>query len=469
MFRCKQCGSELHRWQGRCSRCGTWGSLEAKARVERTSSGTEAARAPPQPVPLAEVATQPLPRRSTGFAELDRVLGGGLVPGSTVLLGGEPGIGKSTLLLAVCDRTEGPVLYVAGEESPAQVALRARRLGLGQLSAGGQERGDGLALVDCTDPTRIAALLETERPALCVVDSIQSMRSPEASGLAGGPGQVRAAADVLVPAARASGCALVLVGQVTKIGGIAGPRLLEHAVDTVVFFEGHRHQSVRALRSIKNRFGACDEIGLFEMGDKGLEEVRDASRLLLAEHGQAGPGSVVACVVEGRRAICVEVQALLVGTDRATPRRRARGVDPRRCELLTGVVESHYSAAIARRDVFVNVAGGLTVTDPGLDLALAIAVLSAQLRAAPPQDAVLLGEVGLRGEVRPVGHTQLRLKEIKALGFRSAYAPRGTAPIPGLALQEVRNVHDVLRPETTASRTTAAGATGPSAAARAPP
>jgi len=455
MFRCKECGSEAPRWQGRCARCGAWGSLDALAPPVRAPCGAEAARAPPRPIPLAEVATDPVARRSTGFAELDRVLGGGLVPGSTVLLGGEPGIGKSTLLLGVCDRAEGAALYVAGEESPAQVALRARRLGLKQLVKSG-----GLTLVDCTNPAQIAALLESERPALCVVDSIQSMRSPDASGLAGGPGQVRAAADVLLPAARASGCALVLVGQVTKIGGIAGPRLLEHAVDTVVFFEGSRHLSVRALRSIKNRFGACDEIGLFEMGEKGLVEVRDASKLLLAERGQAGPGSVIACVVEGRRAICVEVQALLVGTDRSAPRRRARGVDSRRCELLTGVVESHYSAAIGRRDVFVNVAGGLTVTDPGLDLALAIAVLSAQLRTAPPENVVLLGEVGLRGEVRPVAHTQLRLKEAKALGFQRAYAPRGTRTIEGIAVEQVASVHDVLRPK---------GATPCAAAAREPP
>jgi len=384
---------------------------------------------------LCEVATEPVPRRASGYGELDRVLGGGLVPGSCVLVGGEPGIGKSTLLLAACARSGGRALYASGEEAADQVALRARRLGVG---------GDDLLLLDTNDTDQVAQALLTLRPEVCVVDSVQTLHARECEGAPGGPAQVRAAAEVLVPAARASGAAVLLVGQVTKEGGLAGPRTLEHAVDTVLFFEGDRHMGLRALRAIKNRYGPTDEIGLFEMREDGLHEVREASRFLVAEQRAAGPGSVVAAVVEGRRALCVEVQALLVGDNRTSARRRAQGADPRRAELLVGVIESLFCASVGFRDVFANVVGGLTVHDTGLDLALAAAVLGAQWGREVPPDAVVLGEVGLRGEVRSVPQPTGRLKEARAMGFRRAYVPAGTPPLEGIDCVPVTRVHEVF-------------------------
>jgi DNA repair protein RadA/Sms len=428
MFACNECGASTARWAGRCARCGAWNSLKA--------ADHERARPPPvEPRLLTEVATDPLRRHGSGCAEFDRVLGGGLVPGSAVLVGGEPGIGKSTLLLALCARLGARTLYVAGEESPRQIALRARRLGLA---------AETLLVLDTTDTDAVAAAVASERPLVCVVDSVQTLRAPDVDGVPGGPAQVRTAAERLVHVTRTAGTALLLVGQVTKVGGLAGPRYLEHAVDTVVLFEGDRHLSVRALRVIKNRFGATDEIGLYEMREDGLHAVRHASDLLLADRGDAGPGSVVACVVEGRRALCVEVQALLVGDKRIPPRRRAQGVDPRRLEVLAGVVQSYYAGRIHDRDLFVNVVGGLSISDTGLDLAVCAAVEGLQQGTSVPADAVVVGEVGLRGEVRPVPRLDARLKEIRAMGFRTAFVPKGTRPLEGLAVREVTRVTEVL-------------------------
>jgi len=428
MFACDECGGQTARWAGRCARCGAWNSLKA--------TDHERARPPPaEPRLLSEVATDPLRRHGSGCTEFDRVLGGGLVPGSAVLVGGEPGIGKSTLLLALCARLGERTLYVAGEESPRQIALRARRLGLD---------GEALLVLDSTDTDVVAATIRSVRPLLCVVDSVQTLRAPDVDGVPGGPAQVRTAAERLVSATRTAETALLLVGQVTKVGGLAGPRYLEHAVDTVVLFEGDRHLSVRALRVVKNRFGATDEIGLFEMRDDGLHAVHHASDLLLSDRADAGPGAVVACVVEGRRALCVEVQALLVGEKRLPPRRRAQGVDPRRLELLAGVVQSFHAPRISDRDLFVNVVGGLSISDTGLDLAVCAAVAGAQLHATVPADAVVVGEVGLRGEVRPVPRLDARLKEARAMGFRTAFVPKGTRPLDGLDVREVARVNEVL-------------------------
>ena len=430
-FACTECGSPSARWEGRCFRCGAWGTLEGAG---------DPPPAVPEPVALAEVGLESVGRRSSGLAELDRVLGGGAVPGSCVLVGGEPGIGKSTLLLEMCARSGGSALYVAGEEAPDQVALRARRLGLA---------ADALFLLDSTDTRAIAELVRRERPRVCVVDSVQTLLTAEVDGAPGGPAQVRAAAEALVPAARASKAALFLVGQVTKVGGLAGPRTLEHAVDAVLLFEGDRQMSIRALRAVKNRYGPTDEIGLFEMRDDGLHEVRNASDLLLRFRQGAGPGSVVAAVVEGRRALCVEVQALLVGDKRYTPRRRAQGVDPRRVELLVGVLESLLEHKVAERDVFVNVVGGLTVRDTGLDLGLTAAVLGAQRGRRVDPAAVVIGEVGLRGEVRPVPQITARLKEARAMGFRKAFVPADTPPLEGIETVAVSRVNEVLEPEDT--------------------
>jgi len=389
----------------------------------------------PEPVQLASLNAEDDPRRPTGLDELDRVLGGGAVPGSVVLLGGEPGIGKSTLLLEVAAAAKGDALYAAGEESPTQVARRARRLGLTDC---------GMRVIGCTDTAEIVACLEAHRPKLCVIDSVQTLQTPGASGSPGGPSQVRAAADELVPVARRTGTVLLLVGQVTKVGGLAGPRMLEHAVDVVLLFEGDRHTAFRVLRGVKNRYGPTDEIGLFEMREDGLHQVRNASQRLLAERGEPGPGALVGVAVEGRRALCLEVQALIVGDNRTSPRRRGQGVDPRRLELLVGVVESLFCAKVQQREVFVNVVGGLSTRDPGLDLAIAASVLSAQQGDAVPHDVVAIGEVGLRGEVRSVSHMTARLKEARAMGFTRAVVPTGTPPIDGMRLRQIRRIHQLF-------------------------
>ena len=431
MFACNECGARAPRWQGRCNHCGAWSSLEAQTAPKARAS----ARDPPTLLALDSIDTEASPRRPTSSAELDRVLGGGAVPGSVVLVGGEPGIGKSTLLLAVCANMRGRAVYVCGEEAPSQIARRAKRLGV--------ESSD-LKLLDSNDTAIVAAALDNCD--VCVVDSLQTLKTDDAGGSPGGPAQVRAAAEVLVPAARATGACVFLVGQVTKVGGLAGPRTLEHAVDAVLLFEGDRHLSVRALRAVKNRFGPTDEIGLFEMRDDGLREVRSGSDLLLAERGSGGPGAVVAGIVSGRRALCVEVQALLVGNDRHAPRRRAQGIDPRRAELLVGVVESLYCGEVSKRDVFLNVVGGISVQDTGLDLAVAAAVFGAQLGRGVDANAVVIGEVGLRGEVRAVPRSVARLKEARAMGFAKAYVPRGTPPLEGIATVEVSRVDEVFPP-----------------------
>jgi len=432
MFVCNDCGASAPRWQGRCPRCGAWAALEAKGEVPKRQ------RDLPRPVPIGQVVTGTIERRPTGYAEVDRVLGGGAVPGSAVLIGGEPGIGKSTLLLGLCARIDGATLYVTGEEAPDQVVLRARRLGM--------EGAAGLRLLDSTDTQAVAATLLAERPALCVVDSIQTMRCSDVDGAPGGPAQVRAAAEHLVPAARQSKTCLVLIGQVTKVGGLAGPRTVEHAVDAVLLFEGDRQLSVRALRAVKNRFGPTDEIGLFEMRADGLHEVRDASGLLLSDRTQTGPGSVVAAAMEGRRALCVEVQALVVGENKGIPRRRAQGVDQRRLELLVGVSEALFSGGLSGRDVFVNVVGGLTVRDTALDLAVCAAVLGAHWGTAVEPGAIVMGEVGLRGEVRSVPQPLARLKEARAMGFSKAYVPAGSPSLEGIETIAVERVSEVLKP-----------------------
>ncbi len=428
MYQCRECGAQSPRWQGRCPKCGAWGALVA-------ANESHARPPPPQARPLREFEGQTIERRPSGVAEFDRVLGGGLVPGSVVLVGGEPGIGKSTLLLGLCGRIGTSTVFVAGEESPAQVAHRARRLGLS---------GDNPRLLDSTDTDEIADALRADPPDVCVIDSVQTLRTRDVDGAPGGPAQVRAAAEKLIPVARATRAVLILVGQVTKVGGLAGPRTLEHAVDAVVLFEGDRHLTMRTLRTVKNRFGPTDEIGLLEMREDGLHEVRNPSALFLSGMGSPGPGAAIACVVEGRRALCIEVQALVVGDDRSGPRRRAQGLDPRRFELLVGVVESLYCGVLSKRDVYANVVGGLTIQDTGLDLALATAVMSAQFGVPLDARTVVIGEVGLRGEVRPVPRTELRLKEARALGFEKAVVPPRTPALKGLQTIPVDRVDKVL-------------------------
>ena len=433
-FVCQACAESFLRWEGQCRACGAWNTLvetvvREPARGKGGSARSAAARGGrPEgdgPTSLAAVVEPAVPRRPVGIGELDRVLGGGLVEGSLVLVGGEPGIGKSTLLLqtaAGIARTGGAtVLYATGEESAAQVRLRAARLGLLEGPA-----GDGIRVVAEADVGRIMEIARAERPQLVVVDSIQTATVDDLDGPAGSVGQVRESALRLMDLAKGEGIAVVLVGHVTKDGSLAGPKTLEHLVDAVLSIEGERFASLRLVRAAKNRFGSTEEVGVFEMGEGGLAEVADPARAFLAQHDEPASGSVIAPTLEGSRPILVEVQALVAPGAIGSPRRTASGVDPNRVALLIAVLGRRAGVGLATHDVYLNLAGGLTVGEPGLDLPIAIA-LASSFRDRPVIDrTVAIGEVGLLGELRPVVGLERRLKEAARLGFGRAIVPRAT-------------------------------------------
>ena len=421
---CQSCGTAVLRWEGQCRTCGEWNTLvETVVRDEprRIPASTGAA---PAPVPLSEASPGGETRRSVRIGELDRVLGGGLVAGSVVLLGGEPGIGKSTLVLQVAAGVAGdgaatPVLYATGEESTSQVRLRAARMGLTTGIA-----GDLIRVVAETEVGRIVELARTLQPGLLIIDSVQTVASDDLDGPPGSVGQVRESTLRLMDLAKAEGIPIILVGHVTKDGTLAGPKTLEHLVDVVLSIEGDRTGGLRLLRAAKNRYGSTEEVGVFEMGERGLDEVADPARAFLAEHDVPAPGSVVAPVLEGSRPLLVEVQALVAPTGAPSPRRTASGVDPNRLALLVAVLGRRAGIGLAGHDVYANLAGGLTVTEPGLDLPLALA-LASSLRDRPlVQGTVAIGEVGLLGELRSVGGLDRRLREAARLGFTRAIVPR---------------------------------------------
>jgi DNA repair protein RadA/Sms len=450
-FICQRCAESFLRWEGQCRNCGEWNSLvetivREPSRAAR-ATGPGSADTAKQPSGLAEISETDLPRLSLGIGELDRVLGGGLVPGSLVLVGGEPGIGKSTLLLqaaaglARASHGSGGVLYATGEESPGQVRLRAGRLGLLTGSS-----GDSVRILAEHDVGRIVDVARSERPVLVVVDSIQTATVDELDGAAGSVGQVRESALRLMELAKGDGIAVVLVGHVTKDGSIAGPKTLEHLVDAVVNLEGERFAALRLLRASKNRFGSTDEIGVFEMDERGLVEVADPARAFLAGHAGSAPGSIVAPTLEGSRPILVEVQALTSPTAYGTPTRKASGLDPNRLSLLIAVLGRRAGLGLGSHDVFANLAGGLAVMEPGLDLPLALAMASS-LRDRPiPSGTVAIGEVGLLGELRSVVGLERRLREAARLGFTRAVVPR---PATGAALARIDGL-DVVAVETIA-------------------
>src|SRR4051794_13783013 len=416
VFLCSACGHETPKWHGRCPGCGEWNTIVEETRAASPGPARKAARAL-RPVPLGEVEAPAVERLSTGIGEFDRVLGGGLVPGSLVLIGGSPGIGKSTITstalgnLAAAGRR---VLYVSGEESPAQVRLRAERLGEAALR---------VPVVAETDADSVIATIEAERPEVCVVDSIQVLYDSSMSGSPGSVGQVREVAGRLMRVAKERGVAVLLVGHVTKEGSLAGPRGLEHLVDCVLSFEGERERTYRTLRALKNRFGSTNETGVFEMGEEGLAEVEDASRRFVSE-ATRGPGSVVLCAMEGSRPVLVEVQALVAPTELVPPRRVANGVDRNRLALVLAVLSRHAGLALGSSDVFVSVAGGVRVDEPGADLAVALALASAA-RGVEPAGAPLaaFGELGLTGEVRHVAHPDRRLAEAAKFGLTEVVHP----------------------------------------------
>ncbi|MBI4627595.1 MAG: DNA repair protein RadA [Candidatus Rokubacteria bacterium] len=443
VYRCQQCGFASPK-AGTCPDCLRGGAGYVQLVEERAapSRGTRRpAAAADRPRPLREITLERGDRVATGIGELDRVLGGGVVRGSLVLIGGEPGAGKSTLLLAAARalaRVTPPVLYVTAEESAAQVKMRADRLGI---------TADGLLLWAETDLAAVQAALDDVKPRALVVDSIQTVSLPELESAPGSVAQVRECGARLQALAKARGIATFLVGHVTKEGALAGPRVLEHLVDTVLYFESEPHHAYRVLRAVKNRFGSTNEIGVFEMGERGLTEVSNPSGFFLAERPAGAAGSVVVASLEGTRPLLLELQALVTRASFGTPRRTVLGADYNRVCLLLAVLEKRAGVPLASQDVFVNVAGGGRVTEPAADLGIVLAAASSYLDRPLPADLVVLGEVGLTGEVRAVAGLELRLREAAALGFRTALVPRGSLADrakPPLEARGVATVTDAL-------------------------
>jgi DNA repair protein RadA/Sms len=446
VFACAECGHSSPKWLGQCPGCKRWNTMheEVAAPEPRSPGRGWGAASSSRPVPLREVEACDEDRQRTGIAELDRVLGGGVVPGSLVLLGGDPGIGKSTLVLAALDRLaqarpERPVLYVSGEESARQVKLRAERLGAA---------APNLRLLAETDADRVIQAASALAPSVLAIDSIQTQYLPELQSAPGTVTQIREVTARLMAFAKTTETPAFLVGHVTKDGSIAGPRVLEHMVDTVLYFEGGGAHPYRVLRAHKNRFGSASEIGVFEMKAGGLAEVPNPSALFLAERPEDSPGSAVTAVLNGTRTVLVEVQALVAPAGYGTPRRTALGIDGNRVALLAAVLEKKVGLEILSCDVFVNVAGGLSVDDPAADLAT-VGALASSFRDRPiPARTVLLGEVGLAGEVRAVSQPEIRLAEAARLGFERAIVPAANArradPVRGMVVDGVRTVEEAL-------------------------
>ncbi|HXV02006.1 MAG TPA: DNA repair protein RadA [Gaiellaceae bacterium] len=431
-FACSECGRATGRWLGRCPGCGSFGTLFEEA-APAAAKGTGAAARPL--LKLVEVEAEEAERMPTGVSELDRVLGGGLVPASLVLVGGEPGVGKSTLLLMALAAMskDRRALLVTGEESAAQVKLRAARLG-------GAERVEILAE---TDLDAICATLEAERPAVCVIDSVQTLWSSEVGSAPGSVSQVREASARLLRVGKEAGVALFLVGHVTKDGAVAGPRVLEHLVDCVLQFEGDRYHAHRVLRAAKNRFGSTNELGVFEMTGAGLVGVPDPSQLFGAAREEE-VGSAVACALEGTRPLLLEIQALVSPTDLAMPRRVGTGVDPKRLAMIVAVLGRHGGIPLGSADVFVNVAGGVRIDEPGADLAVALAIASAAKDAAVPAGTAAFGEIGLTGRLRPATQAERRLEECEKLGLTDVIVPAATKAKRQAKARQVETLREAI-------------------------
>jgi len=437
-FACADCGAIHKKWSGRCDACGAWNSIAEEVPLSSGPASKTLGGARGKPIPLTDLSTEEAPPRRTasGMDEFDRVLGGGLVPSSAILVGGDPGIGKSTLLLqaiAAFARSGLKCLYVSGEEASAQVRMRAQRLGLADAP---------VKLAAETNLRDILTTLDAERPDLVVIDSIQTMWADNVESAPGSVSQVRAASHELVNFAKKRGTSVILVGHVTKEGQIAGPRVIEHMVDTVLYFEGERGHQFRILRAVKNRFGPADEIGVFEMTGAGLAQVTNPSALFLSERDKPTPGSVVFAGIEGTRPLLVEFQALVAPSPLGTPRRTVVGWDGGRLAMILAVLESRCGIPFTGLDVYLNVAGGIRISEPAADLAVAAALLSAREDVALPADTVVFGELSLSGALRAVGQTENRLKEARKLGFSQAIAP-ARSKIGGDEGMRVRQMPDL--------------------------
>ncbi|MEM6308740.1 MAG: DNA repair protein RadA [Pseudomonadota bacterium] len=437
-YSCSACGASFTKWSGRCDSCGEWNTISEDSGLSAQAGSKSLGAKRGSPVFLTDLATEeaPPPRTHCRIDELDRVLGGGLVAASATLVGGDPGIGKSTLLLqaaAAFARQGVKTIYVSGEEASAQVRLRAQRLNLSDAP---------VKLAAETNLRNILTTLEAEKPGLAIIDSIQTMWSDSVDSAPGTVSQVRAAAHELTTFAKRRGISVILVGHVTKEGQIAGPRVVEHMVDTVLYFEGERGHQFRILRSVKNRFGPADEIGVFEMTGRGLQEVTNPSALFLSERGTPQPGSAVFAGIEGTRPVLVEIQALVAPTPHSQPRRSVVGWDGGRLAMILAVLESRCGIPFTGLDVYLNVAGGLKVTEPAADLAVAAAILSAREDAALPDGSVVFGEISLSGALRPAPQAENRLKEAQKLGFTKAIAPEGgkIASNGGLSLMRMSDL-----------------------------
>jgi len=438
-FVCTECGGESLRWAGQCPHCRAWNTLQEFQVRKATRDSRPRALEPVKAVPLQDIASEDAPRTRLVWGELNRVLGGGVVPGSLVLIGGEPGVGKSTLLMHAAAQVarHGKVLYVSGEESGQQVLMRAKRLGALE---------PGILLLAANDLDAICEAIRAEAPQLAIIDSIQTVTDAGFEGSAGSVTQVRESAARLMRLAKEINVPIFLVGHVTKDGSIAGPRVLEHIVDTVLYLEGDRRQELRLLRATKNRFGSAEEIGVFAMGELGLEEVPDPSAAILASAAPNAPGTVVVSVLEGTRPLLVEVQSLVNNNEHAVLRRVANGLDVNRLHMILAVLEKRLKMSFARSDVFVSVAGGIRITEPAADLGLALSIVSNEKNRPMPDGLLVVGELGLSGEVRRVGHLERRLQEAARHGLTRALIPAGSrAGRPsGLDLVEVRTVAEAV-------------------------
>ena len=444
IFFCQNCGHEEAKWLGQCPACKEWNTfVEERIDSGITKGTTVAARAVHEAkvVPLTEVTADDDTRSETGIKELDRVLGGGIVPGSLVLVGGDPGIGKSTLLLQVCQRMAQmkKILYISGEESQAQIKLRANRLG---------NFTSGLLLLCETNLGIIRSVIEKERPELVVIDSIQTMYSEDVTSAPGSVSQVRESTNVFMQLAKGLCIPIFIVGHVTKEGTVAGPRVLEHMVDTVLYFEGDRHASYRILRAVKNRFGSTNEIGVFEMRQSGLVEVENPSEYMLSGKPENASGSVVACSMEGTRPILLEIQALVCRTNFGMPRRTAAGTDYNRVNLLMAVLEKRLGLSLGNCDAYVNIAGGIKMNEPAIDLGIVMALVSSYRNRPIDEKTIVFGEVGLSGEVRAVNMPEQRVAEAKKLGFETCILPevslKMVKEIQGIRLVGVKTVNEAV-------------------------